>query len=292
MNKTISFIHIVTKASHPEAQGLASAIHEWLCSKGITVSIKENGIKGGEIDLEVPEDAQCVLILGGDGTMLSVARKLIGREIPVLAVNLGKVGFLTEVSADTWKEQLSLLLQGDYRLQKRSTLACTVTRGGDSVFNAVAVNDLVIHRGALARVIMLDLAVDDEPVVALRADGLIFSSPTGSTGYAVSAGGPLLFPEVHAYSVTPICPFINNFKPMVLAGDTIFSAKLSGTGMDVFLTQDGQEAFLLKPGDKVTIRCVRESLPLVALEGSSYFAKLRAKGFIVNPAFRAGEESS
>ncbi len=278
MSPTIQYVYLVTKAEHTAALELAAAIREWLVARGVAADVFENG-KAPWQRADLSRPGGLVLVLGGDGTMLSVARRLVGTDVPVLGVNMGRVGFLTEVTVDSWQEQLARMLDGHVTLTRRIALRCTVERGGHQVYSGVAVNDLVVHRGALARVIKLDLFVQGERLGALRADGLIVSSPTGSTGYAVSANGPLVHPDLDAYSVTPICPFLNALKPFVLCGDMELGITILDTDTDLFLTQDGQDGVVLKSGDRISITRAKQGLLYAELGCASYFTRLRTRGF-------------
>lgn len=278
MSRTIQNVFIVTKADHAAALELAETIKSWFLDQDLVAEVYENGrLKWQKVEL--PKAGGLVLVLGGDGTMLSVARRLIGTDVPVLGVNLGRVGFLTEVSVDLWREQLPRLLDGSVKYNRRFALSCSVERGGHRIYSGVAVNDIVVHRGALARIIKLELFVQGERLGSLRADGLIVSSPTGSTGYAVSANGPLVHPDLDAYSVTPICPFLNALKPFVLCGDMELAVVIQDTDTDLYLTQDGQDGVVLKSGDRVSITRARQGLLFAELGCASYFSRLRTRGF-------------
>lgn len=277
MKRTISSVYIVTKAGQAAALELAGNMQAWFRGQGVAADVFENGSAAWK-QLAFAQEG-IVLVLGGDGTMLSVARRLVGTGVPVLGVNLGRVGFLAEVSSDRWQEELIRLLDGRAGFARRVALACTVEREGALLHSGVAVNDVVVHRGALARVVRLELAVQGERLGDLRADGLIVSSPTGSTGYAVSANGPLLHPDLDAFSVTPICPFMNALKPFVLRGDMEFSLLVHDTDADLHLTQDGQEGVALRCGDRIRVTSAPGGLVFAELGCASYFSRLRTRGF-------------
>ncbi|MFV0347472.1 MAG: NAD(+)/NADH kinase [Halodesulfovibrio sp.] len=278
MSRTIQTVFIVTKAGHTAALELAASMKEWFLGRGCEAEVFENGRLQWQ-KVVFPATGGLVLVLGGDGTMLSVARRLVGSDIPVLGVNLGRVGFLTEVSVDDWQSQLERLFDERVRYVRRVALSCVVERSSHRIYSGVAVNDMVVHRGALARVIKLELHVQGERLGGLRADGLIVSSPTGSTGYAVSANGPLIHPDLDAFSVTPICPFLNALKPFVLCGDMELGIVIQDTDTDLYLTQDGQDGVILKGGDRVTISTAAKGLLVAELGCASYFERLRTRGF-------------
>lgn len=281
---------IVAKAGDPRALELGERMAAWLTARGARAAVMENRTsapQGAQIMTHAPD---LVLALGGDGTMLSVARKLSGAPVPILGFNLGKVGFLTEVCPGSWEQALSTALDRGLSVCERMALAYRVLRGGEEVHAGRVINDIVVSRGALARLINLELkarnpgmdgAEPDEHLGKLRADGLILSTPTGSTGYAVSAGGPLMHPDMDAYSVTPICSFLGEFRPLCLPGDAHLEVTVLESRTEVYLTLDGQEDFALAPGDVVAVRRDPRGMRFACLEPGSYFAKLRAKGFVM-----------
>ncbi|OBQ52644.1 NAD(+)/NADH kinase [Halodesulfovibrio spirochaetisodalis] len=279
MHHKISTICIVTKASHEEAAALGKKLLGWFAARNVQGIICENGT---EQWADTRKSIQCdlVLVLGGDGTLLSVARHLVGREVPLVGINMGKVGFLAEIPSDAWEERLQAVLDGNIQFRRRLALACTVTRGDEIVCSGVAANDFVLNRGALARVVRLDLSVNGSPMGEVRADGIIVATPSGSTGYAISAGGPLVHPDMDAYSVTPVCAFLRSLYPMVLPGEHIFSAAVRSADADLFLTQDGQEGVLLQTDDVVSISKAQGGLLYAEFDDNSYYNKLLTRGFI------------
>ncbi|AAS96364.1 NAD(+)/NADH kinase [Nitratidesulfovibrio vulgaris] len=275
----IRSVLIVTKPGHPTALDLAQDIGVWLTRRGVSCRILEG--PGEALPLrQLAADAGLVLVLGGDGTMLGVARRLAGTGVPLLGINLGRVGFLAEVPAGEWAATLERLLAAPLRVERRLALRFGVERGGVEIFQGDAVNDVVINRGALARVITLDIDVDGERLAGLRADGLIISTPTGATGYAVSARGPLMDPALDAFTVTPICPFLGNFPPLVLGGGSVCSVRIREQGTEVHATIDGQEGIALRSGDRITLTGLRDGLCFATLGGGGYCARLRACGFV------------
>ena len=269
---------IMTKTGHAFALDLGREMAEWLQERSVASMVVENGTKPWPEDLAARYDL--VLVLGGDGTMLSVARHMPGPRVPLLGLNLGKVGFLAEMCPTDWREKLSQILDNGLNVRERMALNFEVERGGEVLHSGRAINDLVINRGALSRLVNLDLHVDAMHVGVLRSDGLIVSTPMGSTGYGVSAGGPVLHPDLEGMGVTPICPFLNEFPPLVLAAGSVLTALVLPTTAKVFLTVDGQEVHELEEGDRLTARRCKKGLSFVLVNGASYFDKLRAKGFI------------
>lgn len=226
------------------------------------------------------EGVDLVIVLGGDGTFVGVARKLATRPKPILGVNLGRVGFLAEVSPDSWESAFSRMLENGVRLESGMALSYALIRDEARMWSGLAVNDLVVSRGGPARIVSLALTVDGIRLARLRADGLIVATPTGSTGYTSSAGGPLLHPGIHAYSVTPTCPFMNHFSPMVVAGTTRFSVRVDAAGPGTFLTVDGQESVEVQAGDILETTGRGDGIRFARIDDAGYFAKLRSAGFV------------
>jgi NAD+ kinase len=225
-------------------------------------------------------DLDLLVTLGGDGTMLRGARMVAGTSTPVLGVNLGRLGFMTSVGRADLPAALENLFAGDYWLDVRSTLDVRVT-SADGVPGAsfVALNDAVLHKGGFARVIRLTVHVgpDDQEIGTYTADGIILSTPTGSTAYSLSAGGPIVVPSMECLIATPICPHTLVVRPMVLPMDTeVTVTPLAGVD-EVILTVDGQDGAELKPGDRLAVRRGEPTVALVRFPGQNFFATLRHK---------------
>ncbi len=287
MKQPVSDVLIVTKSANNAASALGQEIAEWLSIRGVRAQAVENnpssGKQSGNSFQEMSLDTQrpdIVLVLGGDGTLLSVARKSVAAGLPLLGLNLGKVGFLTELSPDNWQEKLERILKGECTIREHLALEYTLERGPRIVTSGTVINDVVIARGGLARLVNLRLWANGEKVGSMRADGLILSTPTGATGYAVSAQGPLLFPGLQAISVTPICPFLGEFHPLVLPGDAELCVEVYDTTTRIYLTLDGQEGIALINNDRIHVRRAEKGFLLAQLDNSSYFKKLRGTGLI------------
>jgi len=263
-----------------QARALGQDIAAWLAERAIPATLCEHRVGGGLEACAAPEGKpwDVVLVLGGDGTFIGVARVCLRLGIPLLGLNLGRVGFLAEGAAD-WPRRVEALLAGNYGLSQRICLEYDVVRKRESVFAGVAVNDVVVSRGDMARLIRLSVSRGAEHVGTMRADGLIISTPTGSTAYGSSAGGPLVYPEMQAFCLTPVCPFLNTFSPMVLPSDEPLTVAVDEHRAEVRLTVDGQRAFSLESGDEVRVRRSPQDLLLARTGGGSYFAKLASKGF-------------
>jgi NAD+ kinase len=281
MNALIRHITLVVKAGNENARDLAREISAWIDTHNVHVHIVENTMDCEVLELG-REKPDCVIVLGGDGTMLSVARKINGHGIPLLGVNLGNVGFLTETSPRAWQETLEDLLANRCTVSSRVVLEYVLYRHGQSKpsCSGKAFNDLVVNRGSLARLINLRVAYGQESLGSVRADGLIISTPTGSTGYGVSGGGPLVYPDLDVFILTPICPFLNAFAPLVLPFDQPLSIEVEPDNGEVYLTLDGQRGFSLEGGDRVEIGRAQTPIKLIHSASTSYISKLKAKGFI------------
>lgn len=284
MSKAIESVLLVSKEGNDEARKLGEEIAAYLSEHGCDAHCCEHRTDAaGDVATADSRPFGLIIVLGGDGTLISAARRLYALGAPLVGLNLGQVGFLAELSRENWKRRLGRILEGRYRLSRRMLLSYSVRRKGHQVAQGVAVNDIVISRGSLARLIRLGMYFDGEPITSMRSDGVIISTPTGSTAYSVSAGGPLLFPETEAYSVTPICPFLNGFKPLVLPADRPLSVEIEEYGKvaDVFLTEDGQEVVTLDYGDLVTIERCPEHLLLAQTGGGNFFSRLIGRGFLL-----------
>ncbi len=267
---------VVVKADRQPALELGETMCRYLTAQGhqalLISSVQDNpAYSRGDLDL--------VVVLGGDGTMLGVARRLVRRPTPILGVNFGRVGFLTMTPPAEWRDALDIMLSGRGHVQAHMALEWTVTRG-EKVMRGVAVNDVVVCRGAISRVNTLDIFADEQRVCQLRADGLIISSPIGSTAYTVSAGGPLLHPSVDALVLTPICPFLYKTPPVVLPPSVTVRALLHQGAIETYLTADGQEGTYLEAEDEVRVRAVPRGVLLAFAQEDSYFDRLCQRGFM------------
>jgi len=271
LKKRIHSVGIVAKEGSQEAALLADELAEWLRRRGI------DSMTARPFDPLNPGDL--VVVLGGDGSLLSVARSL-AVEVPVLGVNLGTLGFLTEIQRAELYPALVDVLDGAWTAEPRALFAVEVFRRGEAapVHRFRAFNDAVITKSALARIIELTLRVDDLVVANFRSDGLIISTPTGSTAYNLSAGGPILDPRLPVAVLTPICPHALSLRPIVVPDSTRIEVTLeSDRGDKVYVTLDGQEGTQLGPGDVVRVTRSPRSIHLVKVSGRSFYDNLRAK---------------
>ncbi|RMF82252.1 MAG: NAD(+) kinase [Nitrospirae bacterium] len=223
--------------------------------------------------------AECdvILVLGGDGTLLGAAREAAVAGLPVLGVNLGSLGFLTGTPFPEARTLLSALFAGRVRLDERLLLTAEVVRAGRTVARHHCLNDAVINKGALARVVSIDVSVDGRFLTTFRADGLILSTPTGSTAYCMAAGGPILTPGLACLALVPICPHTLTHRPLVLSADAEVVVTLEADHQDLHLTVDGQEGIALETGDRVVVRRSEHTVRLVHDPAYDYYALLRTK---------------
>jgi NAD+ kinase len=275
-------IGIVAKRNRPAALALARRLVTWLRRRRKTVLVETEvasilRLSDGVSKQEMMERADLVVVLGGDGTLLSVARHSGSRRVPVLGVNLGGLGFLTDVRPEEAFQALERVLAGHYRLERRSMLETAVVRGGKVLRRFQALNDVVINKGALARILDLQTSVDGVALCTYKADGLILSTPTGSTAYSLSAGGAIVEPSVGVLLISPICPHTLTQRPIVLPERARVRVAVCSPDEDVALTIDGQEGMKLATDDVVTVRPAKHRVHLVRSPTHSFFELLRTK---------------
>lgn len=275
-------IGILSKPKVQKAAEVIPGLVEWLQARGLNVrcddvtALYTSTCKGIPRE-EVPEGCDLVIVLGGDGTLLSAARALGGREIPLFAVNLGGLGFLTAITVDEIYPELERALRGEHRIGKRRMLHCELVRGERTVSRYEALNDVVISKASIARMIDLDAHVDTHFVCAYKADGLVISTPTGSTAYSLSAGGPIIFPSVGAICLTPICPHMLTNRPVIVSETSVIQIWVRGADGDTYLTIDGQVGEPLKQEDCVVCRSSPHVVQLIRPPRMMFFDVLREK---------------
>lgn len=275
-------IAIFAKVHDPRCQGVAEELIKWLEGRGLTPLVEAHlarhlSCRDGSERTDIPDLADLVVVLGGDGTLISVARLVGDRQVPILGVNLGSLGFLTEVTLDELYPALESCLAGDYRVSERMMLRVAIIRDGSVIQTHQVLNDMVINKGALARIVDLETTVNGSYLTTFKADGLIISTPTGSTGYSLSANGPIIHPDLDCLAITPICPHTLTNRPIVVASDALITVRLQSQNEDVFLTLDGQVGFELKYGDSIRIERATHRTRLVVSRSKDYFEVLRTK---------------
>lgn len=275
-------VGILAKTGRKQAVELAREIVKWLKERRVEVMLeKELSVlcsypEGYEREV-MASLSELMVVLGGDGTLLSAVRLIGRREIPLLGVNLGGLGFLTEISPEELFPVMERIIKGEFLIENRLMLEASVIRNGIKLGTHYVLNDVVINKGALARIIEIETYVDEQYVTVFRSDGLIVSTPTGSTAYCLAAGGPIVFPTLHAIVLVPICPFTLTNRPIVLHGDVIVKVIIHSKDQDVMLTLDGQVGFPLQEGDIIEVRKAPFYTRLIKSPWKGYFQILRSK---------------
>lgn len=274
-------VHVVCKHDKKDALEIAGEIIRRFGDGNRIVLEEEAASRMGYADKfereHVGEGADVVVVLGGDGTLLSVSRHGKGSDVPIIGVNLGGLGFLTEISVEEFATTLDKVLKDDFTISKRSMLDVRVVRDGDPIFDITILNDAVITKDALARIIDIETYVNEEYLTTYKADGLIVSTPTGATGYSMAAGGPLIYPTLANLIVTPICPHTLTNRPIILPESVAIRAVLKSMNEKVILTLDGQVGFPLEYADEVTVKKSSHFVHLVKSSSRGYFEILRTK---------------
>jgi len=274
-------IGIVSKAGRTEPAEILKDFLPWLNNRGVEVFLDTETASllkmKGYPRSEMPSLVDMIVVLGGDGTMLNVARLVCERGVPILGVNLGGLGFITEVQKEEVCNAMDKTLAGEYSIEDRLMLTAHIHRHGEKIAEYTVLNDVVINKGALARIIDLETYINKTYVTLFKADGLIVSTPTGSTAYSLSAGGPVLYPTLDCIILTPICPHTLTNRPTVLPDDVLIEIILKSMSEDVFLTLDGQVGFSLRKDDVVKIKKSPFKTRLVIPFERDYFQILRTK---------------
>jgi len=276
-------IGIIAKPQLVQLKTVLPPLVEWLEAKGLKVLMDEAtasvlpGAKGACPKPHVPSQVELLIVLGGDGTLLSVARLPGSCKVPILGVNLGSLGFLTEITLDDLYSSLEEIVAGKYVIDERLMLKTCVLRQGKAVATYTNLNDITINKRVLARMITLETHINQQYVNAFLADGLIISTPTGSTAYSLSAGGPIVYPSTQALIITPICPHTLTNRPIVIPDNCVIQVSLKSKNEDVYLTCDGQEGLSLKYLDVVEVRKASCTLKLIQPPQKNYYQVLRTK---------------
>jgi len=275
-------IGILTKPKFPEVESTLLGVATWLRARNIEVLLDTTSSallneRGGMPKTQLAEKADVLLVLGGDGTILSAARLAAERGIPILGVNMGGLGFLTEVRLDNLYPSLDRVFANDFVLDERLMLATHIHRHGETVARGIVLNDVVISKGTLARMIDLQITIDGQFVTNLRGDGLIIGTPTGSTAYSLSAGGPIMNPGVQALILTPICPHTLTHRPLIVPSNVTIEVTLTSRDDGSMATLDGQVGVAIVQGDKAAIHASDYRTRLIRFPESHYYEVLRGK---------------
>lgn len=284
-NAAINSVAIVVKPRNAEAWQTACELSEWLEKRGVTMvgspyadDLKSKTENGDPTPAESDRfDADLIIVLGGDGTMISTARLIGDRQVLVLGINYGSLGYLTEFRIEEMFPALETILAGEYEIDSRVMLRVGHFRNDELLAGGRVLNDVVINKAALARIIEIDVTLNGQFVNSFRSDGLIVATPTGSTAYNLSAGGPIVYPSMNAVVLTPICPFTLTNRPIVIPDSAEIELKLIDDNEGVFLTLDGQTGYRMKADDRVIIRKSSTTFNIVQPANRNYFDVLRNK---------------
>lgn len=271
----IRTVGIICKKDSAAALGMSRELLSWLAERGVAAAVDT-----------IADDMDLLIILGGDGTLLHVADQASRLQVPVVGVNLGDLGFLTEVAVGERYEVLERILAGQVVVEERLMLKARLQRGGEASAWRYALNDVVVSKGSADRLAQLSTWADQEYITTYRADGLIFSTPTGSTAYNLSAGGPIVNPALQAILVTPICPFMLESRPVLLPAAACLTTRLAAQATGVKIIVDGQPAWEMAAGDTLEVVASERPLRLICSPQKDYFEILRNK---LNWGGRAGE---
>lgn len=281
--RSIGIIANITKSGVAE---VTSEVAKWLKERGITPLVtNEYADTFGSNNctvlsiLELIKQADCLIVFGGDGTVLGVSHVPGVSNLPILPVNMGGLGFLTEVALDELYPELTKVLEGDFQLDERMMLKARVYKhnSDDIEFEGVALNEAVINKGAFSRIIWLESYINDEYMATFNGDGLIVSTPSGGTAYSLSAGGPIVCPSLNVFILTYICPHTLTFRPQIVPGDSKISIIVKSLHSNILLALDGQEAVNLEPNSRVVIEKAPETIKLIRSRKRSYYEILRTK---------------
>jgi NAD+ kinase len=275
------YVSIIYKRMRPEAARLAHHLEAWFTKRDMEVFVRENidnsGVNRIYEKIDIPPQTEAVVVVGGDGTFLSVARFIEEKSIPIVGVNLGGLGFLTEINAESCFAEFEKILAGNFEIEERMALRVSVRRDGEEIFSHRVLNDAVINKGALARIIDLHTSINGHFLTHYRGDGLIIATPTGSTAYNISAGGPIIFPTARVVILTPICPFTLTNRPIVFPAEVTVMVEVAEPAADVTLTCDGQIGCPIRDFDLVQVSAASTPLRFIRAPGVDHFEILRSK---------------
>lgn len=288
-------VGIIFKHDFQPAKKECKRLRDWFTQRGITVYTEEMASRAHvsqclEEDTSIPDTVDLVVVLGGDGTLLGAARKVGRYGLPILGVNLGGLGFLTEIPLEMLYKDIEKVITGQVTVEPRLMLQASILRNGEEKCRFSVLNDVVINKGALARIIDLRVSIDGHFLTTFRSDGLIISTPTGSTGYNLSAGGPILYPDLEALILTPICPFTLTQRPIIVPDTSVIEVQMGKHNEEVILTFDGQVGFDLMAHDRVIISKSEKKLKLIKSPDQDYYDILRTKLKWGEPTYNRTDE--
>jgi NAD+ kinase len=276
-------IGIAANIGKPESRDRLFELLSLLATNNVTALLEQEaaalaGRSNDSLPLrEIGKRAEMIFVLGGDGTILRVARQLEGAPTPMLGVNLGSLGFLTSVRSEDLTAATEQILRGEYSISERFAIQTTLIRGGQRLETHSALNDVVISRGTFSRIVRLRVSIDGELLTEYVCDGMIFATPTGSTAYSLSAGGPILLPGARACILTPICPHALSNRSVIAGEKSVVTCQVASAAGELLLTVDGQVQMHMQVGDEIEVRRAPQTVHLVAPKGQSYFDVLRQK---------------
>ena len=284
----ITRVGLVAKRGLDPAADILADLVDWLEARGVAPVFEIETAKLAGLPAErpvfsrddVPRQCDLVVVLGGDGTLIGMAGRIAkaGADVPILGVNFGSLGFLTEITLPELHDALDAALRGGAAIDTRMMLVARTTRGTQPFGELAVLNDIVLTKGAMSRIVEISVTVGEEPVTRVRADGLIVATPTGSTAYNLAAGGPIVHPAVDAMILTPIAPHTLSHRPVVISGSSeVHVRPIMGSSSELFVTFDGQTGFPLQPDDVVSIRRAPRPLRLIKAASRTYYAVLRNK---------------
>lgn len=278
----IQTVGIIANSSKESAVEYTCRLSEWLIEKGLDVILDEEIAEKakayrGIARKELADLVDIIVVFGGDGTLLVASRSVRGRDVPIVGVNLGGFGFMTVVNLNELFSAMELILDGNYTTSKRMMLDIILEIGQEQKAKHPVLNDVVINRGNLSSMINLETFVDDQYLSTFKADGLIISTPTGSTAYSLSAGGPIVLPDLNSIIINPICPHTLTNRPIMLPPDAVVKVVLWTTGENATATFDGQESVVMKSGDAIKVKISNDYINLVNSPHHNYLEILRTK---------------
>jgi len=276
-------VGLVLNLDKKRAFELAKGVIEWLVARNIdyimereAAELMDSPVNAGDYEV-LRKEVDLIILFGGDGTFLHTAHHFIGTDIPLLGINIGGLGFLTEIETNELESTLVKIFAGNYKIKKRMLLKAEVHRDNKKIADSYALNDVTINRGANARMVEIQLHINDEFINSYKADGLIMSTPTGSTAYSLSAGGPIINPRVRAILITPICPHTLHIRPMVISREEKLDVVVSGVDERMMITSDGNFDRKLVTGDRIKVYAAEKEISLVKLPGRTFYTILHDK---------------
>ena len=276
-------VGLVLNLDKKRAFELANNVIDWLSARNINYIVEETAAKLMNYSVragsygKLRKEADLIILFGGDGTFLHTAHHFIGTDIPLLGINIGGLGFLTEIETNELDITLEKIFAGNYKIKKRMLLKVELYRDNKKIADSFALNDVTINRGANARMVEIKLFINGEFINSYKADGLIMSTPTGSTAYSLSAGGPIINPRVRAILITPICPHTLHIRPMVISREEELEVVVAGVDENMMITSDGNFDHKLVTGDKIKVYAAEKEVSLVKLPGRTFYTILHDK---------------